>query len=142
MPDPRDLLTPDRQAEEQLPKIAEALLGTYAASKRTSHLGHRPLPSREAIAGMIDDLMAPVYPGYYRKQNLHLGNVIYHAGDLIDGLYDKLSEQIGRALRYDATDEAALGASEVTAPRTTMAFLERLPFLRLMLEDDVQAALD
>jgi serine O-acetyltransferase len=140
--DPRDLPSTQRQAEEQLPNLAEALVQTYAASRRSSHLGHRPLPSREAIVAILDDLMDVFYPGYYRKQNLHLGNVIYHTGDLIDGLYDSLTEQIGRALRFEAVDDASLAASEVKAPRLAMTFLEKLPALRLMLEDDVQAALD
>lgn len=140
--DPRDLLTPEREAEEQLPRITDAVLKTYSTGKRCSHLGHRPLPSREVVSEILKDLMDLFFPGYYRRQNLHIGNVIYHTGDLIDGLYDKLAEQIGRAQRLHAIDDAGYAAVEVTAPRTAMAFLERLPFLRDLLEDDVQAALD
>ena len=42
-----------------------------------------------------------LYPGYWRRQNLHIGNVEYHVGDLIDGLHDKLTQQIARALRHE-----------------------------------------
>ncbi len=30
-----------------------------------------------------------------------MGNVEYHVGDLIDRLHDKLTQQIGRALRHE-----------------------------------------
>lgn len=38
---------------------------------------------------MLADLLEVLDPGYGRRQNLHLGNVEYRAGDLIDGLHDE-----------------------------------------------------
>ena len=60
-------------------------------------LCHKPLPSREVVVEILCDLMDILYPGYFRRQNLHIGNVEYHAGDLIDGLHDKLTQQIARS---------------------------------------------
>src|ERR1700688_4657453 len=91
----------DIRLKEALPEITEAIVGTYTECSRTSHLGHRPLPSREVVVDILTDLMDILYPGYWRRQNLHLGNVEYHVGDLIDGLHDKLTQQITRALRHD-----------------------------------------
>ena len=91
----------DIRLKEALPEITEAVVATYTECSRTSHLGHRPLPSREAIAEILCDLMDILYPGYWRRQNLHIGNVEYHVGDLIDGLHDKLTQQICRALRHE-----------------------------------------
>ena len=91
----------DIRLKENLPEITEAVVGTYMECNRTSHLGHKPLPSREAIEGILCDLMDVLYPGYWRRQNLHLGNVEYHVGDLIDRLHDTLIQQIVRALRRE-----------------------------------------
>src|SRR5205814_6607173 len=91
----------DIRLKEALPEITEALVATYTECSRTSHLGHKPLPSREVIVEVLDDLMDILYPGYWRRQNLHIGNVEYHVGDLIDGLHDKLTVQIARALRHE-----------------------------------------
>src|SRR5262245_54948236 len=88
----------DKQ-KQSLPSIAEAVAATYSTCRRTNHLGLRPMPSREAIVDTLADLMDLLFPGFYRRQNLHPGNVIYHVGDLVDGLHDKLSKQISRALR-------------------------------------------
>src|SRR5262245_10440284 len=91
----------DIRLKEALPEITEAVVATYTECSHTSHLGHRPLPSREVIAEVLTDLMDILYPGYWRRQNLHIGNVEYHAGDLIDGLHDKLTVQTARALRHE-----------------------------------------
>ncbi|MFL5243518.1 MAG: serine O-acetyltransferase [Gemmataceae bacterium] len=130
----------DFRLKEALPEITEAIVATYTECSRTSHLGHKPLPSREAIDEVLTDLLDILYPGYWRRQNLHLGNVEYHVGDLIDGLHDKLTVQIARALRHDCEPDAAPVDIEAEAQRKTLELLGRLPELRLLLEQDVLAA--
>jgi serine O-acetyltransferase len=141
----------DIRLKEALPEITEALVATYTECSRTSHLGHKPLPSREIIANILDDFLEILYPGYVRRQNLHIGNVEYHVGDIIDGLHDKLTQQIARALRHEyAEGEAGLSSEdprrptppdfEALAQQKTVDLLRSLPDLRLLLEKDVQAA--
>jgi serine O-acetyltransferase len=132
---------PERRTDDLLQRTTQAVVDGYAHCARTSHLDHRPLPGRQAIIAILDDLFDLLYPGYFRRQNLHSGNILYHAGDLIDGLYDQLCEQIGRALRLvrPPTDDALV---EVLAPQKAMSFLERLPYLQRLLDEDVQAAYD
>src|SRR5437762_2326371 len=130
----------DIRLKEALPDITEAVVATYLECNRTSHLGHRPLPSREAIAEILCDLLDILYPGYWRRQNLHLGNVEYHVGDLIDGLHDKLTQHIGRALRHDYDQDGAPLDFERLAQHKAVELLKRLPDLRMILEEDVQAA--
>jgi serine O-acetyltransferase len=91
----------DIRLKEGLPEITEALVATYTECRYINHLGHRPLPSREAIADVLCDLLDILYPGFVRRQNLHIGNVEYHVGDLVDGLHDKLTQQVARALRHE-----------------------------------------
>ncbi len=136
----------DIRLKEALPEITEAVVATYTECSRTSHLGHRPLPSREAIVEILCDLLDILYPGYWRRQNLHMGNVEYHVGDLIDGLHDKLTQQIARALRHE--DEFVTPETKVTldleglAQHKAVELLKRLPDVRLELEQDVQAAFE
>ena len=71
-----------------------------------------------------------LYPGYGRRQNLHIGNVEYHVGDLIDGLHDKLTQQIARALRHEhdcRPRDAATIDFEALAQQKTIELLQRLP---------------
>src|SRR5215468_2538416 len=91
----------DIRLKETLPEITEAIVATYTECSHTNHLGHKPLPSREAIGEIVGDLLDILYPGFARRQNLHMGNVEYHVGDLVDGLHDKLTQQIARVLRHE-----------------------------------------
>jgi serine O-acetyltransferase len=130
----------DIRLKEGISEITEALVATYTDSSRINHLGHKPLPSREAIADVLQDLIDVLYPGYARRQNLHIGNVEYHVGDLIDGLHDKLTQQIARALRHEYCDETPQADFESLAQQKAIEMLRYLPELRGVLEQDVQAA--
>ena len=48
----------DFRLKEILPEITEAIVATYTECNMTSHLGHKPLPSREAVNAMLLDLLA------------------------------------------------------------------------------------
>ncbi|HZU37652.1 MAG TPA: serine acetyltransferase, partial [Gemmataceae bacterium] len=132
----------DLRLKEGLPEITEAIVATYTDDSRINHLGHSPLPSREAIVDILADLCDILYPGYARRQNLHMGNVEYHVGDLIDGLHDKLTQQIGRALRHEFCHETPGADFESIAQQKTIDLLRKVPDVRGMLDLDVQAALE
>jgi serine O-acetyltransferase len=136
----------DIRLKETLPEITEAVVATYTECSRTSHLGHKPLPSREVVADTIADLTDILFPGYFHRQNLHMGNVEYHVGDLIDGLHDKLTQQIGRALHHEHScshPEGPDGADlDAVAQQKTVEFLRRLPDIRTLLEQDALAAFE
>jgi serine O-acetyltransferase len=135
----------DLRLKEQLPELTHRIVQTYSDICSINYLGHTPLPNYDEIVGIIEDLKEILYPGYRRREGLHLGNVLYHVGDLVDGLHDKLTTQIGRALRHEArladdglgeTDYEALGQAKA------IQFLEQLPELRKVLALDVQAAFE
>jgi serine O-acetyltransferase len=134
----------DIRLKEGLPEITDALLATYVECKYVNHLGHKPLPSREAIVDIVADLMDILYPNFARRQNLHMGNVEYHVGDLVDGLHDKLTQQFTRALRHEQDCHAAADQSgvdfEALAQQKAIEFLKRLADIRYVLEQDVESA--
>src|SRR5262249_36724031 len=137
------------------------IVETYSTVGQINHLGHCPLPNYDVIIECCEDLKEILYPGYRRREGLHIGNVTYHVGDLIDGLHDKLTQQIARALRHDdaGTTPRSRGTRntkkesaadrcedqtdyEAKAQAMAISFLERLPDLRRMLALDAQAAYD
>src|ERR1700677_1539964 len=130
----------DIRLKEGLSEITEALVATYTECRHINHLGHKPLPNREAIVDILADLMDILYPGYVRRQNLHIGNVEYHIGDLVDGLHDKLTVQIYRALRHECDDPNVVPDLEALAQQKAVDLMRRLPQLRSVLEQDVEAA--
>jgi serine O-acetyltransferase len=97
----------------------------------------------------IEDLKEIIYPGYRRREKLHLGNVTYHVGDLVDRLDDVLTTQIARALQHEervSTDAKLCGEGavdfEAKGQAMTHDFLSKIPDLRRILATDVQAAFD
>ena len=107
------------------------------------HLGHSPLPSYREVVEILADLREILYPGYGRRQNLHMGNVGYHVGDLIDSLHDRLTQQIARAFRHDCKAARPRDTTSRPMPSSSpIRLLESLPDLRQVLAEDVQAAFD
>ena len=133
----------DIRLKESLPALTERIVETYEECGRLHHLGHSPLPSYREVVEILADLREILYPGYGRRQNLHMGNVGYHVGDLIDSLHDRLTTQIARALRHDCKAARDLEADfEGDAQLSAIRLLEAIPELRKVLADDAQAAFD
>ena len=138
-------MSTDLQIKENLPLLTERIVDTYAEVGSISHLGHCPLPNYETIVAATEDLKELLYPGYRRRDGLHLGNVTYHVGDLIDRLHDTLTVQIGRALCHEAIrngqcDPRQARDFEAVGQTEAVSFLEQLPDLRKILAMDVEAA--
>jgi serine O-acetyltransferase len=138
-------MSTDISLKENLPILTERIVDTYAEVGRISHLGHCPLPNYETIIAATEDLKEILYPGYRRRDGLHLGNVTYHVGDLIDRLHDTLTVQIGRAIRHEEfkdghCDPKQASEFESIGQAKAIGFLEQLPDLRKVLAMDVEAA--
>ncbi len=70
----------DVRLKEQLPELTNSIVATYTAADRINHLGHCPLPKYEVIISILEDLKDILYPGFRRREGLHIGNVTYHVG--------------------------------------------------------------
>ena len=137
----------DFRLKQGLPALTDRVVATYRELGKLNHLGHCPLPSHDRIIAATEDLKEILYPGYRRRDGLHVGNIIYHVGDLIDRLHDVLSLQIARSLCHAAgkdthCDPRQRREFEIQGQAKAMAFLNQLPELREVLTTDVQAAYD
>jgi serine O-acetyltransferase len=140
----------DFRLKDQLPKLTERIVRTYDEAGKINHLGHCPLPNYDEIITATDELTEILYPGYRKREGLHRGNVGFYVGELVDRLHDRLTTQIGRALRHEAgaSDPAnthdcdSVQDFEALGQAKTLLFLERIPELRARLATDVQAAYD
>ncbi|MFM8174216.1 MAG: serine O-acetyltransferase [Pirellulaceae bacterium] len=137
----------DVRLKEQLPRLTDRIVATYGQSDRINHLGHCPLPKYEVIIQILEDLKDLLYPGFRRREGLHIGNVTYHVGNLIDNLHDQLTTQIARALRHDdrirqRRVEECPSDYEAKGQAIAISFLETIPDLRSVLATDVDAAFE
>ena len=132
----------DLRRKEELNELTERILVTYQIG-RINHLGHCPLPSTAAVVEILQDLQEVIFPGYRRRQGLHIGNVGYYVGDLVDSLHDKLTLQIARALRHERRQLEGVDDCDVDyealGQLKAIQFLETIPAIREILARDVQA---
>ncbi|MCA9053118.1 MAG: serine acetyltransferase [Planctomycetaceae bacterium] len=139
----------DFRLKEQLSTLTDQIVDSYQEIGTANHLGHCPLPSSTVVGEILSDLKEILYPGYRRRQNLHMGNVSYYIGDLVDSLHDRLTQQIARALRWEADLRGEPTCThkrkidfEGVGQEHTIQFLESIPGIRHLLATDVQAAYD
>jgi serine O-acetyltransferase len=136
----------DVRLKEQLPDLTNSIVATYTAADRINHLGHCPLPKFDVVVSIMEDLKDLLYPGFRRREGLHIGNVTYHVGNLIDGLHDKLTSQICRALQHDDRVKQQVSECqnqvdyEAKGQAIAIHFLSQIPRLRKILATDVDAA--
>jgi len=133
----------DLRLKGSLFDLTERLVETYGECGGIHHLRHLPLPSYREVVEILKDLREILYPGYGRRQNLHMGNVGVHVGDLIEDLHDRLTVQIARALQHDCAEPVDLDTDfAAEAQLIAIQFLETLPSIRATLADDARAAFD
>ena len=73
-----------RTPESELESVTNQLVRSYRECGMLHHLEHDPLPSREAVVGILRDLFEVAFPGYGRRQNLTPENIGFYVGGLID----------------------------------------------------------
>lgn len=139
----------DFRRKDELPDLTDRIVQSYRDIGTINHLGHCPLPSYEVIVSASEDLKEIIYPGYRRREGLHRGNITYHVGYLVDGLHDKLTTQIARALQHDSRVEKSTDCEEsekidfeAMGQAIAIDFMNKIPDLRRVLATDVQAAYD
>ena len=126
--------------QRELQVATDALVASYSECGTLHHLGHHPLPNREAVAAILGDLYELVYPGYGKRQNLNAGNIGYYVGGLMESVCTQLIEQVKRAHQHERCVDDADFQCDREARRTVLDFLRRLPHIRSVLEQDVESA--
>lgn len=136
--------------EKTLPEITGKIVDSCVKLPKIQHLGHCSLPTYQVIVEILDDIFELLYPGFGNRNNLHLGNITYYVGEVLDKLYDKLSIQTARSFCQDqhqgATcgqpecDPAVIQRFEQQGREITLEFLAKIPQLREILQTDVEAA--
>lgn len=131
----------DSQLKEAIPSLADRLVATYAADCTVHHLDHEPLPSQHELTKVLESLFEVLFPGFGKRQNLHMSNVQYYVGGLLVELHDTLTRQIALALRLAPEySSCPVDKLERVGQQIAVDFLEAIPDLRCVLADDVEAA--
>jgi serine O-acetyltransferase len=129
----------------RIPGVVDALVSTYDRHGGTSHhLSGRPLPDRDEVAAILNDLQEVLYPGYYGPREMNEANVRYYVGERVDRMASKLRRELYRGLNHRCvkTMDAECPHCWAEADRIAGGFLTALPDLRRVLGRDVRAGFE
>src|ERR1700722_204337 len=136
------------ELNERLPEVVGKIVKSVIDDPRIRHLNRVYLPSREKIVHCITLLRQILFPGYFGKQGLNSENVTDRIGELVKELTETLYDQVRHCLRYRQQIAGEDGDSkdcidcDLQAAELVAKFFDRIPAVRALLSEDVQAAFD
>ncbi|KAG0189722.1 hypothetical protein DFQ28_003045 [Apophysomyces sp. BC1034] len=125
-----------------LDSVVAELRASRESKHRTRHpKGLRELPSRTAMAQMLSNLRAVLFPTHFGTSDLTDESIDFFVGNTLNGTLRVLYEQLRRALRFAPGNEA-LPERELRALAEAIArdFAASLPATRALLVSDIHAA--
>ena len=84
----------------ELPQIVSDLVESCQDLETFHHLNLVGLPSKEAVAEIIERLKRVLFPGYFGQQELDEFTLSYQMGLEINTLFELLSKQITLSIRH------------------------------------------
>ncbi len=106
----------------------------------------QPLPSRDAVINIVEELRAVIFPGYFGTPDINMKNMPFHVGSALDHLTRVISQQVRRGLCFLCDQENSGGPAcavcDNRADEITAIFTSRLPYVQKMLKLDILAAFE
>jgi serine O-acetyltransferase len=121
-------------------QLTDQLIASYAQAGGINHLDGKNLPSKTAIAGITQDLLRLLFPGFFDEKPLHSSELKVEIATLMDSVQGRLEDEINKAIEYNPPDTVAKRNLRSAARTLTASFLGSLPRVRELLRTDVEAA--
>lgn len=124
-------------------QITRRIVRTYEDDSGINFIDVKNLPVRGKIVTIIEMLLEVLFPGYTGKRRVTRNNITSIVQELLVVLRRELAEQVELALRHNCRMQDCPTCDCATlAGQNAVALLGRIPHIREMLKDDVQAAFD
>jgi serine O-acetyltransferase len=132
-PDPMSLST-----------VVEALCAANSSMIRRSPqvTCMQPLPSRDAVHQIVEDLRSVLFPGYFGASDLTSESLRFHLGYALDRVQRSLREQVQRGICFACAGQRLWPDCGAMARSITDSFLARLPDIGRAVASDVRAAFE
>ena len=89
-----------------LERLSEELLESYLGDERAQRISRRYLPSREAIAEILQGVLDLMYPGYFGRRDLSTENLGAHLTQSLAELAPRIEREMEHCLCYGREREA------------------------------------
>ena len=128
----------DRELESVVDSLCKRETGVLGPVRR----GHgQPLPSRDSIVRVVEDLRSILFPGYFGISEMDSKSMRYYVGATLDRIRRDLEEQIRRGVCFVCDKEPGeCTTCEDSSVKIIETFVDRLPEVQRLLSTDAQAA--
>tara|TARA_Y100001970_G_C14081240_1_gene774826 strand:+ start:23 stop:949 length:927 start_codon:yes stop_codon:yes gene_type:complete len=131
--------------EKRLQNTINNLLGSYKKFPEIEHISNIPLPTKENIITLVEDIQVLLFPGLIKQKSFDELNLPHLIGQQTVSVYYRLKNEIEKVLCWKASEEGKncddLPEFGVQVESIVFEFLEFLPKLRGLLSEDVDAIL-
>lgn len=125
------------QLEEKIQAVVEDILRDYQQGRDIDRQDPFRQPDKDVIIDMLGKLRRIVFPGYSTEKSYRIYNVHHNLSMLIEDVMYHLTEQLALVYRSVGEEQA-----EEMAGDTALAFIEKIPQVRALVQTDLQAAYD
>ncbi|MGM0452184.1 MAG: serine O-acetyltransferase EpsC [Thermodesulfobacteriota bacterium] len=126
---------------ERLTGVVEKIVAGARDPDHFSHIEYEPLPAEDAVIEIIEKLREMIFPGYFNRQKVDPVNLEYHLGRISAELFDRLSDQVCRAIRYECFKyDLPCTDCQERGYESALVFLESIPSLQDLLATDIVAS--
>jgi serine O-acetyltransferase len=123
--------------------LVKSLEKSYETQIGINHVDGLNLPTIDSIEDIIYDFFLIIFPGFVGNEPVATSSVHFYVGSIIERLYEKLIQQITRALQYQCTlDNCEECECQWMAEKITVKVVEEVPEIRRLIKLDVHAAFD
>ena len=131
------------QPTDKVDDVVNKLISSCEKDNCFNNIGLPPLPSMEALIGILRKVREIIFPGYFSEGRLDSVSLKYHMGRITLRLFEDLTEQIILSIRHKCL-RGNLPCSRCFEEAHTYAieFINSLPELRVVLAEDVRAAIE
>lgn len=112
--------------ERKIEALVDSILLDYQKGRDIDRLDHTQHPDKDVIVDMTGKLMRILYPGYSLDKTYRIYNAKHNLSMLIEDVMYHLNQQISLVME--------------DAESVSIAFMERIPQVRAMIQTDVDAA--
>lgn len=129
--------------QSHLQALSERIIQDCTDEDCHTHIGFKPIPSRDAVTEIIDRARELLFPGFFSRGRIDPVSAPFILGRVMMTLFDLLSEQVSRSIQHDCFRlNRECSNCEERGFQAALALLTDLPAIRRVLAADIHATFE
>jgi serine O-acetyltransferase len=132
----------ESKRESKLQEVVEGVLASYEEHGVLRHLEGGNLPNRDAVWGIVEDLLQILFPGFLECGIVPRDEVTARTAEKLSSIERRMKVEIEKVLRFQKNAELSAHERGRRARQVSLAFLGQIPAVRDILATDIEAAFE